>query len=159
MSKEESRIAYDFRMTQQAISLRIGRALESFDEKYGHLCGCGDLSLLTACYNASVGWTKRFEKVSRLQDSILVPKVPFRFRKVPKRQSSKTITWQPGEREALVQSYIDNGGKITKCPKPQNYWSESYMRLDSAGRKRHEAQVETYLSRWHIDHQRRNGAP
>ena len=73
-------VAYDFRMTQQAISLHIGRALEFFDEKYGHLCLCDDLSLLSVCYNASIGWTKRFENVSRAQDLILVPKVPFRAR-------------------------------------------------------------------------------
>jgi hypothetical protein len=103
------------------------------------------LSLLSVCYNASIGWKKRFEHVSRLQDSILVPKVPFRFRTVPKRQSGKTITWQPGEREALTQAYIDNGGTITKYPTPPNNWSESRMKLDKAGRKRHEAQVESFL--------------
>jgi hypothetical protein len=44
-----------------------------------------------------------------------------------------------------VTAYIDNGGTITKCPTPPNYWSESRMKLDKAGRARHEKQVESFL--------------
>jgi hypothetical protein len=92
-----------------------GRALELFDQEYGQLCRCDDLTLLSVCYNACIGWNKRSETLGRLQDSVLVPKVPFRFRKVPRRlRSYKTIIWQPGEREALIQDYLDHGGTITR---------------------------------------------
>jgi hypothetical protein len=147
---KQEQAAHEFKISQQAISIRIGRALEIFDREYGHLCRCDDLSLLAVCYNASIGWKKRFEHISRLQDSIVQQNLPFRFRKVPKRQSFKTITWQPGEREALIQSYIDNGGTITKCPTPPNWWSDVTTRprqrkINLAVQKRHEAHVEKYL--------------
>jgi hypothetical protein len=148
---KQEQVAHDFKMTQQAISLRVGRALEIFDQEYGQLCSCSDLSLLAACYNVSIGWKKRFKSLCRLQDSVLVPKLPFRFRKVPKRRSFKTITWQPGEREALIQDYIDNGGTITKCPDAPNWWSDvvtarpRQLKINLAVQARHEVQVEKYL--------------
>ena len=148
--RKQEHVASDYDMAQQTISERIGRALELFDKEYGHLCRCDDVTLLAICHNACIGWKKRFENISRLQDSVLVEKLPFRFRKVPKRQSSKTIIWQPGEREALIQAYIDGGGTITKCPTPPNYWSDLTTRprqrkINLAVQKRHETQVEKFL--------------
>ena len=149
--RKQEHVASDYDMAQQTISERIGRALEIFDQEHGQLCRCDDLTLLSVCYNACIGWNKRSETLRRLQDSVLVPKVPFRFRKVPQRlRSYKTIIWQPGEREALIQDYLDNGGTITKCPTPPNWWSDVTTRprqrkINLAVRARHEAQVEKFL--------------
>jgi hypothetical protein len=79
------------------------------------------------------------------------PEASLPLPQVPKRhQSSKVIRWQPGEREALIQAYIDNGGTITKCPTPPNRWSDVTTRprqrkINLAVRARHEAQVEKFL--------------
>jgi hypothetical protein len=52
--------------------------------------------------------------------------------------------------EALIKAYIDNGGTITKCPTPPNWWSDvtarpRQLKIKLVVQARHEAQVKKYL--------------
>ena len=139
-------ISKELDLTLKTIQDRYDGALTAVERAFGDLCvGCDSLSPSDGVYNG-ISWKDRLRQIEAAETAGPGRKREYHPSTKPLRTKSlpRINIWRGLSKsqirdcaEALVASYLANGGTVTQCRPGLNYMAESYWLLPRAARKHH----------------------